>query len=140
MFNPGEDISGVPLIGKKMSIFDDDMVEYYDYKISLITFNDKEYYQFSCIAKPEFPKHKTVVKTLVTLFEKETMTVLKRDYEMQYKSILFQLDVKINIENKLKNGIILPVTIKYDGYWNIPFKMQETIRFIIENNNYETNN
>jgi len=137
MFNPGEDISGVPIVGKKMSIFDDDMVQYYDYKISLINYNGIECYQFSCIAKPEFKEHKTVTKTLVTVFNKETLAVLKREYTMRYNSILFQFDVSINVINEVKNGIIHPQLIKYKGYWDIPFKRQETITFTIKNSDYK---
>ena len=136
MFNPGEDISGVPIVGKKMSIFDDDMVEFYHYKISIINYDGIECYQFSCIAKPEFKEHKTVTKNLVTVFNKESMAVLNRHYSMRYKSIFFQFDVTINVKNKVENGIIIPQTISYDGYWDIPFKTQETIKFKISNSDY----
>ena len=136
MFNPGEDISGVPIVGKKMSIFDNDMVEYYDYKVSIINFNGMECYQFSCVAKPEHKEHKTVIKYLTTVFNKENMAVLNRQYSMRYKSILFQFDVKINVRNEMKNGIITPLSISYNGYWDIPFKTQETITFTIKNSDY----
>ena len=136
MFNPGEDISGVPIVGKKMSIFDNDMVEFYDYKVSIITFNGIECYQFSCIAKPEYREHKTVIKYLTTVFNKENMAVLNRQYLMRYKSILFQFDVKINVRNEMSNGIITPLSISYTGYWDIPFKTQEKIAFTITNSGY----
>ena len=136
MFNPGEDISGVPIVGKKMSIFDNDMIEFYDYKVSIINFNGMECYQFSCIAKPEYKEHKTVIKYLTTVFNKETMAVLNRQYSMRYKSILFQFDVKINVKNEMKNGIIIPLSISYTGYWDIPFKTQEKIAFTITNSGY----
>ena len=136
MFNPGEDISGVPIVGKKMSIFDNDMVEYYDYKVSIINFNGNECYQFSCIAKSEYKEYKTVIKYLTTIFNKETMAILNRTYSMRYKSILFQFDVEIHVTNKVENGIIHPVLIDYSGYWDIPFKTQETITFTIKNSDY----
>ena len=136
MFNPGEDISGVPIVGKKMSIFDNDMVEFYDYKVSIITFNGIECYQFSCIAKPECKENKTVIKYLATVFHKENMSVLNRQYLMRYKSILFQFDVKINVRNEMSNGIITPLSISYTGYWDIPFKTQEKIAFTITNSGY----
>ena len=136
MFNPGEDISGVPIVGKKMSIFDNDMIEFYDYKVSIINFNGMECYQFSCIAKPERKEYKTVIKYLTTVFNKETMAVLNRQYSMRYKSILFQFDVKIDVKNEMKNGIIIPLSISYTGYWDIPFKTQEKIAFTITNSGY----
>ena len=136
MFNPGEDISGVPIVGKKMSIFDNDMVKYYDYKVSIINYNGIECYQFSCLAKPEHKEYKTVIKYLTTVFNKETMAVLNRQYSMRYKSILFQFDVKINVRNEMKHGTIIPLSISYTGYWDIPFKTQEKIAFTITNSGY----
>ncbi len=76
------------------------MVGFYDYKESIITFNGVECYQFSRIAKPECKEHKTVIKYLATVFNKENMAVLNRQYLMRYKSILFQFDVKINVKTK----------------------------------------
>lgn len=137
IFNPGEKISGIPIIGKKMSIFDDEMVEYYDYKVSIISYNGIKCYQFSCIAKPEYKEKKTVIKHLVTVFNKETMAVLNREYSMRYNSILFQFEVNIKVTNKLENGIIYPVLINYSGYWDIPFKTQEAIAFTIKNSDYK---
>ena len=136
LFNPGEDISGVPIVGKKMSNFDNDMIEYYDYTVSMINFNGMECYQFTCAAKPEYKEYKTVIKNLTTVFNKGTMAVLNRQYSMRYKSILFQFDVQINVRNEMENGIIIPLSISYNGYWDIPFKTQEKITFTIKNSNY----
>ena len=136
MFNPGEDINGVPIVGKKMSIFDNDMVEYYDYKVSIINYNGIECYQFSVVAKPEHKEYRTVIKYLKTVFNKETMAVLNRQYSMRYKSILFQFYVIISVRNEVENGIIHPQSISYTGYWNIPFKTKEKIAFTITNSGY----
>lgn len=131
MFNPGEDVDGVPIVGKKMSIFDEDMVPYYDYKVSEVNFHGKPCYLFSVIAKPEFSKSKTVIKTLYTYFDKENMDVLQREYFMEYSSVLFQFKVKIFVENEQKDNLLVPKEIKYNGWWDVPFKTTETLKFHI---------
>jgi hypothetical protein len=129
MFNPGSDVKGIPIIGKKMSIFDDDMVLYYDYSISKRLFNGSYCYVFSCLAKEKYREDKTVIKYLITYFDAETMLVLKREYKMKYSSLLFQFDVDIKVENQLKNEVIIPKSIIYDGEWDIPFKSSEKFHF-----------
>ena len=64
------------------------------------------------------------------------MAVLNRQYSMRYKSILFQFDVKINVRNEMRHGTIIPLSISYTGYWDIPFKTQEKIAFTITNSGY----
>ena len=132
MFNPGTDIGSAPLIGDRLSIFDDDLVAYYDYKISMHNFNGVSCYVFSCTAKPDFAKRKTVVKELVTYFDATTMEVLKRDYHLVAHTIAFDFDVKIKVELARTKDVLLPVKITYAGFWNIPFKMRESIFFVHE--------
>ena len=136
MFNPGEDIKGVPIVGKKMSIFDEDMLKFYDYKVSEAIFQHRDCYLFTVQAKPEFSKSKTVVKTLFTYFDKKTMNVLQREYYMEYSSFLFQFKVKISVENRLQNSYLLPYEIKYNGWWDVPFKTTETLKFHIINSHW----
>jgi hypothetical protein len=129
MFNPGADIESVPLIGDKLSIFDDDMVKYYDYKISKVMHNNKSCYMFSCIAKPEFASRHTVIKELVTWYDVETMQVLQRSYHLIANTIGFSFDVKMKVSIAPKNGVFIPNKVEYMGYWNIPLKMRESIVF-----------
>ncbi len=136
MFNPGEDVSGVPIVGDKMSIFDNDMVKYYTYKVTMVPYRDRNCYLFTCTARPEYSRHKTVIKSLKTYFDPTNMMVLKREYEMDYRSILFQFDVNILVENKIIKNTIVPTYISYNGYWDIPFQAQETLKFSIVNSNY----
>lgn len=136
MFNPGEDVSDVPIVGKKMSIFDDDMVEFYEYRINSGKFNGRECYIFNCLARPEFKANKTVIKSLITYFDKESMNVIKRESHMKYRSLFFHFNVKILVENEVVNGVLVPKTIKFNGYWDVPFKVQETLKFKVENWGY----
>jgi len=129
VFNPGAEISGVPIIGKRMAIFDDDMVEYYDYNISIDTFGDSiSCYVFSCKAKPgsgDYP----VVKNFNTWFDRKTFNIVYRDYQLTYSGVLFDFDVEMKVEMKNHLNEIYPGTIEYSGFWDIPMKKQETVDF-----------
>jgi len=76
VFNPGAEINGVPVVGKRMAIFDDDMVQYYDYSITSKMYDDTvSCYIFSCSAKPgagDYP----VLKTMNTWFDRQTFNII----------------------------------------------------------------
>lgn len=138
MFNPGRAIQGVPLVGKKMAIFDADMIPYYDYKIWKHTYRDSiPCIAFSCRVKRDVKQDKTVVKELVSYFNELTMHVMAREYRLAYQSMLFDFNVKIAVENELRGNTLLPLKVDYQGYWDIPLKKAERISFKIRNSNYE---
>lgn len=133
MFNPGAEVGGVPLIGNKMAIFDEDMTKHYDYKILTDTFNDSiPCYVFSCKAK-KVDENKTdskaVIKDLETWFDKRTLNVVARKNTLEYKSIFFDFDVKMEVKLEEINGALVPVFINYNGFWDIPFHKREIVQF-----------
>ncbi|MBL0341727.1 MAG: hypothetical protein IPP71_12770 [Bacteroidetes bacterium] len=73
IFNPGAEIEGVPLIGKRLAIFDDEMVAYYDYTIVASNFKDSiSCYVFSCkekVGAGDYP----VLKSLSTWFDRKLL-------------------------------------------------------------------
>ncbi len=76
VFNPGAEIEGVPLVGKRMAIFDDDMVKYYDYAIQTRMYHDTiSCYVFSCKTKPDAGDY-PVLKNLNTWFDRKTFNVV----------------------------------------------------------------
>jgi len=137
MFNPGQSISSVPLVGKKMAIFSDEMAKYYDYSIYSAYDNDSVYcYVFQVDAKPEFGKNKTVIKSMISYFSKADMNVLHREYRLSNNTALFQFDIYMKVDNYMQDGVLLPSKIKYVGDWDIPFKSPEIIRFDIDCSDY----
>lgn len=135
MFNPGAEVSGVPLIGNKMAIFDEDMTKHYEYKILADTFNDSiPCYIFSCKArqvKEDKTDGKAVIKNLETWFDKRTLNVVARKSSLAYKSVLFDFDVKMEVKLEEINGALVPVFINYNGFWDIPFRKPEIVQFEI---------
>ncbi len=132
VFSPGEKIN-VPIIGKKMEIFEPEMAKYYDYEINSVTYQDSQpAYVFSAKVKPAFQnykKDKTVIKSLETYFDKENFQVLARDYQLQYSGLLFDFDVTMRIELKQVNGNYVPAFLSYDGDWKVAVKKRERVRF-----------
>jgi hypothetical protein len=135
MFNPGAEVGGVPLVGNKMAIFDEDMTKHYAYKILTDTFNDSiPCYVFSCKAR-QINENKTdgkaVIKDLETWFDKRTLNVVARKNSLAYTSILFDFDVKMEVKLEQINGALVPVFINYNGFWDIPFRKPEIVNFEI---------
>jgi len=129
VFNPGAEIDGVPVVGKRLAIFDDDMSQYYDYAINVRTYGDSiSCYVFSCIAKPEAGDY-PVLKTLNTWFDRKTFNIVYRDYQYQYSGIMFDFDVTMKVTMDYKSEVLYPSKIEYTGFWDIPFKKKEKVDF-----------
>lgn len=137
MFNPGIAVDGVPLVGKKMGIFEEDMHEYYDYSVYSSHYRDTIHcLVFEVEAKPEFRDGKTVIKSLTTYFDKESFEVMQRDITIQYYSLPLDFNIYIKVENQKKNGVLLPEMIYYKGFFDIPFMKREEVEFSLYDFNY----
>jgi hypothetical protein len=138
LFNPGQPIDNVPFIGDKLAIFSQEMVPYYDYAIYLEDFADS----IPCIVFSSFVKageeDEVVIQDMTSYFHLDTREVIARQYRLAYETFLFDFDIKIKVENVLQNRWLLPVTISYDGWWDIPFKKPEIIKFDMKCTNYQT--
>jgi len=138
MFNPGAEISSVPLIGEKLAIFEDDMVPYYDYFIWTATYADSiPCWVFTAKQKEGVKEGKTVIKDLTSWFDQETMNVMMREYTIRYNSIIMDFDITIKVTNTYVDGILVPKRINYNGMWDIPFKKAEVISFWLDLRNWE---
>lgn len=134
IFTPGEK-ANVPFIGKKTAIFSDRMLDYYQFNISSDMYAGTECYVFTASVKPGFADlpAKTVIKYLATWFRKSDFQVMGRNYRLSHRTILYNFDVEMDIQLIRTDGAYYPDSIRYDGFWNIPFKKFEkgnfTVRF-----------
>ncbi len=139
LFNPGQPIDNVPFIGDKLAIFSQEMVPYYDYSIFLYEYNDS----IPCIAFSSFVKEgeedEVVIRDMTSYFHRDTHEVIAREYRLAHKTILFDFDISIKVENMLVDGWLMPKTVSYDGGWDVPFKKPEIISFKMECADYVTN-
>jgi len=138
LFNPGQPIDNIPFIGDKLAIFSPEMVPFYDYSIFLYDYADS----IPCIAFSSYVKtgeeDEVVIRDMTSYFHVDTREVIAREYRLAHETIFFDFDISIKVENKLKDEWLLPISVFYDGWWDIPFKKPEIIRFSMKCSGYST--
>ncbi|GAA4304014.1 hypothetical protein [Compostibacter hankyongensis] len=128
IFNPGKPIPGVPLVGKKVAIFDDKMAPYYQFSITSAEYNGIPCYVFTARAKP-YNRSEVVINELVTYFSKQNFEIVARNYALSYKAFVFDFDVHMEVSMTHFKGYLVPAVIHYRGNWKVPFKKREPAAF-----------
>lgn len=134
MFDPGAE-THIPLMGGKTNIFDPDMITYYDYNLSGVTLAGRPCYFFDIRVKKEYEENKegkTIVKKLLTWFDRSSKQIIKREYTLQAKTIAYNFDVKMEIDIDFKNGLYFPSNINYMGEWKVIGRKRENARFALK--------
>lgn len=142
MFNPGQEIASVPMIGDKLALFDQRMMPYYDYRIDQGFRSGRSCWVFSAVAKDSVDgdpadEDDTVIKRMFTWFDQNDMQVLAREYRIAHASLILDFDISIIVDNVLVNGDLVPLKVTYDGVWDIPFKKREIVRFYLEYSDWQ---
>lgn len=132
-FNPGKKIPGIPFIGNKLDLYDDDAHKLYDYRLDFISYQGSYVYVFSVKPKPDlgfFRRSDVVVDEMTTWFDFKTMEVLKRVYKLSYKAAVYDFDVDMEVElAHTPDGMLVPKTMRYKGNYGILFKKRERGEF-----------
>lgn len=129
-FNPGKKISGIPFIGDKLDLYDDNAHKLYDYKLDVVEYHGVLAYVFSITPKEEKAKSdKVVVDQMVTWFDLKTLEVLGRNYSLSYKAGVYDFDVSMEVEMTKFNGLTVPKILRYKGDWDVIFKKRERAVF-----------
>jgi hypothetical protein len=137
MFNPGLAVDGIPLIGRKMGIFEKDMHQYYTYSVYSAYYKDSiECLVFEAEVLPEYRKGKTVIKSLTTYFKEDSFEVMQREVTLRYFSLPIDFDIYIKVENQHEKGVLLPEKIYYKGFFDLPFMKKEVVEFMLYDFNY----
>lgn len=129
MFDPGSNINGMPLVGGKLALFDPDMARFYDFAIASDVRNGHPCWLFTAAAKPEHGEGRTVIKDMRTWFDQVSGAVLARHYRIAGSSLILDFDIGIKVENRLIGDVLVPMTVDYDGDWDIPLRKRELVRF-----------
>lgn len=133
IFNPGKPIRGVPIVGHKVAIFNQDVMRFYDFSITSEDYMGTPSYVFTAKAKPglnSIDRADVVIDELITYFNKDNFEILGRKYALSYKTMLFDFNVKMNVQMTKQQGLLIPALVTYSGTWNVPFKKRETAAFI----------
>lgn len=128
IFNPGSKISGVPMLGDKASIFDEDQAVRYNFKITTALYEGQECYVFSIIPKAGEEKN-VIYNELITWFLKSNYSIVARDYSLSYNTLVYDFHVRMKVRTQQIKNKLLPTYISYDGNWHIFTKKRERVRF-----------
>jgi len=128
-FNPGEKIPGIPMIGNKLDLYDDNAHELYSYRLDYVDYHGKLAYVFEIKPKEDlgfFAKDRVVVDQMITWFNPSTLEVLGRNYSLSYKAGVYDFNVQMEVEmTYTKNGLLVPKILRYKGDWDVVFKKRE---------------
>jgi hypothetical protein len=127
-FNPGMKIPGIPLMGNKAALFEDDMSKWYDYSIDLQEKNGQAYYVFKVKGKSAEEggdPGKVVIDEMVTWFDYKTFEVKSRTYSLSYDAGVYSFNVQVEVELSHFNEFLVPTLIRYIGNWNVVTRKRE---------------
>jgi hypothetical protein len=127
-FNPGADIPGIPLMGDKVKIFDEDHAKLYDFDIDIADWKGRTCYVFTVKTKDGLSglkKDRVVIDRMVTYFDYATFEVMARQYEMSYDAGVYDFHVQMEVELTHAAGLLIPALVRYNGDWDLPFRKRE---------------
>ena len=131
-FNPGQKVPGIPFIGNKLDLYDERAFKYYDYKIDIVEFQQKNCYTFTIKPKEDLGWLKDkgiVVDEMITWFDIKTLEVLARNYKLSYRAGVYDFDVTMEVIMDKFKGLTVPKILRYKGNWNVIFKKRENAIF-----------
>lgn len=127
-FNPGSKVNGVPFIGNKLGIFEENMVDHYDFEIDMDNYLGQNCYIFRASAKEHRGRKNddVVINQMTTWFNSQTMEIVARDYDMSYDAGVYDFDVRMEVQLAKFDDLLVPRLIRYTGNWHAIFKKRET--------------
>lgn len=131
-FNPGKKIPGIPFIGNKLDLYDDNAHKLYNYKLDFVSYKGSFAYVFTITPKEDlgyFNKNDIVVDNMVTWFDYKTFDVLARNYSLSYKAGVYDFDVTMEVEMTNVGSLLIPQVMRYKGDFSAAFKKRERGEF-----------
>jgi hypothetical protein len=131
-FNPGKKIPGIPFIGNKVAIFDDDVSERYDFTIDMEVFKGEMCYVFTCRPRAGLSageKDKIVVNDMTTWFKIDTWEIVARNYDLSYNAGVYDFNVRMEVELTKLGNYLVPKVLRYNGDWDVVMKKREKCIF-----------
>ena len=127
-FNPGSKIPGIPFIGDKLDVFDEDVAQYYDYSIDTAELNGQHTYVFAIKRKEGLSssqRGKIVFDNITTWFNQKTMEIVGRNYDMSYDAGVYDFDVHMEVQMQKVGNLVVPHVLRYSGNWFLLGKGRE---------------
>lgn len=131
-FNPGARIPGLPFMGKKVAVFDDDVSALYDFEIDMNSFKGEMCYVFKMTPRTDLTdaeKNNVVINEMTTWFRIGDWQIVARNYDLSYKAGIYDFDVNMEVEMTSIGEYTVPKLLRYNGNWDIVFKKREKAVF-----------
>jgi len=127
-FNPGKKIPGIPFIGNKIAIFDDDVAKRYDFIIDMSEYEGQLCYVFTIRARAGLNRsgrNDVVINEMVTWFNSKTMEIEARNYDLSYDAGVYDFNVRMEVQMSKVGEYLVPKLLRYNGEWHALFKKRE---------------
>lgn len=131
-FNPGTRIAGLPFIGNKVALFDEDVSKLYDYRIDKNEYNGRPCYVFTIKPRENLTsseKNDVVIDEMTTWFDIKSLEIFARNYSLSYQAGVFNFDVSMQVQLEKIGDLLVPKVLRYNGSWGVIFKPTERARF-----------
>jgi len=127
-FNPGKKIPGIPFIGNKIALFDEEVSQLYDFVIDMDAFKGEMCYVFKLTPREDLTKSekdRTVINEMTTWFRIDTWEIVARHYDLSYNTGVYDFDVHMEVEMTKFGDYLVPKLLRYNGTWDVVFKKRE---------------
>lgn len=127
-FNPGKKIPGIPFIGNKIALFDEDVSNLYDFVIDMDAFKGEICYVFKLTPRSDLTaseKDKIVINEMTTWFSTDNWDIVARHYDLSYNTGIYDFDVHMEVEMTKFQDLLVPKVLRYNGTWDVVFKKRE---------------
>ena len=127
-FNPGKRIPGLPFIGNKIALFDEDVADLYDFVIDMESFKGNLCYVFKIVPRADLTsneKDKIVINEMTTWFNTTNWEITGRNYDLSYKAGVYDFDVHMEVEMTKFEDLLVPAVLRYNGSWDVVLKKRE---------------
>ncbi|HTL07090.1 MAG TPA: hypothetical protein VL307_02495 [Chitinophagaceae bacterium] len=127
-FNPGKKIPGIPFIGDKIAIFDDEVSPLYDFIIDMAEYQGQLCYVFTIKAREDLSrsqKNDIVINEMVTWFNSSSLAIVARTYDISYDAAVYDFNVQMEVQMDTYKDLLVPKLIRYNGNWHAIFKKRE---------------
>jgi hypothetical protein len=127
-FDPGTKISGLPFVGNKVALFDEDVSKLYNYRIDKKDYRGQDCYVFTIKPRENLTageKKDIVVEEMTTWFNSKSLEIIGRNYSLSYNAGIFDFNVVMEVQLEKFGNLLVPKVLRYKGDWDIIFKREE---------------
>ena len=127
-FNPGKRIPGLPFIGNKIALFDEDVADLYDFVIDMESFKGDLCYVFRIVPRADLTegeKDRIVINEMTTWFNTSNWEIVARNYDLSYRAGVYDFDVHMEVEMTKFEDLLVPKVLRYNGKWDVVLKKRE---------------